>query len=117
MVHMNTNTNTTAAAALREEIDQIKAWQRWAREHPYDSVAIGQADAAADRLTFLEAELQTIEASDQLQARYIAWQARREELSAQESEGHYPAPGDWHDSDDDGIELLRQVAAALWGAA
>jgi flagellar motility protein MotE (MotC chaperone) len=38
------------------EIAEIKAWQKWARQHPH-SFTPGKDDAAADRLEQLEAEL------------------------------------------------------------
>lgn len=44
---------------------------------------------------------------------YDAWKAEREELSEQESDGDYPAPGRWADNDDTGIDLLRTAVQLL----
>lgn len=46
-------------------------------------------------------------------AEYAAWAAHRSTLSEAEEEGDYPAPGNWEDSDDTAVDLLRNVAKLL----
>lgn len=38
--------------------------------------------------------------------RYDRWQSRRQALSEAEASGDFPDPDDWHDSDDEAVDLL-----------
>lgn len=52
---------------------------------------------------------------DEVLAKFDKWSDERERLSEMEGEADYPSSGQWEASDDEGIDLLWQMADLLRG--
>lgn len=73
-------------------------------------VAEGQGPAPNARTVSVSVNRADLE---RLMERFGAWDAKRSDLYAGESDGDFPSSSEWQGSDDAAVELLYELAALL----